>query len=120
MSKSSEMHIQVYEAEELDAKCKETRAASKEALKPKIKAINGKPLILKGIVDKIEPIKSNFGHSWRIKMGNSVYYFNSSSENGAAKMFKEGEKSAFTVKETPNKREPEKPYLVIEHIFYQI
>lgn len=86
--------------------------------KPQYKNIDGKPLILKGVVEKIEPINARHGFSWRIKMNGSTYYYNSSRENGVEKMFEVGKPCAFVVRESPNSRKPESPYLIIQHIFY--
>lgn len=95
-------------------------STNQEAKKPlAVKNISGKPLILRGIVSKITPQKSNFGFSWRIEMDHGANYFlNGKSEDLADRLFKVGEKSAFTVRETPNKKYPEKPYLVIEQVMY--
>ncbi len=92
---------------------------AKKFEKPKIKSIDGKPLILVGLVDKIEYSGERFNqHNWRIKMNGFVYYYNSISFNSAEKLFTEGEKTAFTVRESPNKRNPEQPFLVISQVFW--
>lgn len=53
-----------------------------------------------GIVEAILPTTSKFGFAWRIKLSHgSWYYLNGSSENLAEKLFKVGNKAAFTCKE---------------------
>jgi hypothetical protein len=103
---------------EYDQKLKDHKNEVKEKLKPKVKSIDGKPLLLKQVIDDITSIKSNFGYSWRLKCGNANYYYNSSIETGIDKMFKKGKMAVFTVKESPNKKEPNNPYLVVEHVFF--
>lgn len=90
----------------------------KRANAPKVKSVNGRALILKGHVESITPLKSQYGFSWRIKVNNYNYYFNSSVDGAAEKMFNVGKPCAFTVSEKPNVKNPEQPYLVIAQIFY--
>ena len=57
-----------------------------------------------GVVHKITPLNSQFGHSWRIEMEHSTtYYLNGKTENLASKLFEIGKKAAFTTKEKANK-----------------
>lgn len=93
-----------------DKKLKDHKAEVKDKLKTK--NVAGKQLIVRGVIDEITPIKSNFGYSWRLKLGGSTLYYNSKFEYSAEKMnLKAGEKLACTVKESGK-------YLVIETIFY--
>ena len=77
----------------------------------KVKSIDGKKLIIRGMVDDIIVVPSKFSYSWKIKMGNASYYFNSKSEHAIEKMFRKGERAAFTVKESGK-------YLVVDDVFY--
>ncbi len=104
---------------EYDAQQKAVIELAKKKMKPVIKSVNGKALILKGVIEKISPLKSKFGGSARIEMGGVSYYFNySGDEKIVHKMFLVGQPSAFTVAESPNKRNPEKPFLVIQQVFF--
>lgn len=84
-----------------------------------IKNIHGKALILKGIVSKITPLTSQFGYSWSILMEHgSSYYLNGKSEDLASRLFTVGKLAAFTVAEKPNRRNPDRPFLVIDQVLY--
>lgn len=91
----------------------------REEGKPVIKNIQGKQLILKGVLDKLTITESKFGgENARLEMGGFNYYFNAKTKGIAEKMFSVGDLVAFTVKESPNRNNPLKPYLVIEQVFY--
>jgi hypothetical protein len=90
----------------------------KRAERSPYKNINGRPLLMKGVVEKITPIKSKHGFSWRVEIAGSNFYYNSARENGIEKIIKEGEAIAFVVRESPNKRDTNKPYLIISHVVF--
>ena len=99
----------------------EQKTETPEVKKPlplKIKNIEGKALILKGVIDKITFLPNQFGLNHRIEMHGASYYFNSKVEGTCEKLFKVGEIAAFTVRESPNKNNALKPYLIIDQIFY--
>lgn len=89
----------------------ETTTTQKQTKEVKVKSIDGKKLILRGVIDSINKVPSKFGYSARIKMGDATYYFNCKIESTIDKMFKQGEKAAFTVKDSGK-------YLVIQDVFY--
>ena len=126
MSKMSELSIQLQEAEaqrepqvslaDYEKGIKAHKDGVKEFIKqkdkPKVKSVDGRQLIVRGIIDEVTSIKANFGYSWRIKMSGAVYYYNSKFENSAAKMgLVAGEKLACTVKESGK-------YLILDTIFF--
>ncbi len=139
MSHSSTLHIQLQEAEanktdfqmekttnaqanaELEAyqaKLKAEKEAFKEANKPQLIGVGNMPALFKGIPEKITPIKSRFGYSWRIEMNGTNFYYNSKLENGIEKVFSVGTPCIFSCEQQANKRNPEKPYLIIKTVYY--
>lgn len=136
MGASSELHIALMEAEQnkeqmdkvvqelsevnladYDKKLKDTRAEAKEAKKPQIKNIQGRPLILKGVVEKITTTKTTYGWNSRVEMGGVTYFYSSKVEFGVDKMFKVGSVAAFTVE---SKMYKEKEILCINQVFYTL
>lgn len=84
-----------------------------EAYKAELK-IKRSPIHV-GIVNKIVSIPTKYGYSYRIEMEHKNYYFNSKSEFVVNKMFKIGEKTAFSTIEKPGKGGV--VYQIIDQIF---
>lgn len=78
----------------------------------------GKSAVITGYVHKIDKLNSKYGHSYRISLtaGESVYYLNCKTEDACAKLFKVGEKTAFTINEKPNRYGT--CYKIIEQVLY--
>jgi len=91
---------------------------TREDSKPKIKNVEGRQLVIKGVIEKITSINSKYGESHRIEMNGNSFYFNSKVPGAVDKMFEIGKLAAFTVRESINRHNPDKPFLVIETIFY--
>lgn len=106
---------------ENSTKEKESSVQTNDSSNPKplaVKNIGGKALILRGIIEKITPLSSKYGENHRIEMGGNSYYFPSKVPGTCEKMFKVGDRAAFTVREAPNKNNPNNPFLIIENVFY--
>lgn len=83
----------------------------------KVKAIDGKPLIVRGVVDKITTKQTKFGYTSTIEMHGAYFYFHHKTQDAVDKMFKVGDKAAFTVKESKSSTN-DKVFLTIDTVFY--
>jgi hypothetical protein len=103
--------IRMLHLEEEETKSKQTNSSAQNVKSTPVTSIDGKHLIVQGVVDEIKKGNSKYGYSYRIYVNGQCYFFNCKTEGAVFQLFEVGKKCAFQF-------EMSKEFKKITQVFY--